>query len=477
MQAWSWGEDCELIKNRNQYKLSDILRTMFRILSILTGQWVAMGLRLIYTANMRTTQELAADLNKGADLMIGVLREAADNDLQAQALTELLEIAFTGRNQLEAALTTTVGALDQAVKRFPEGILPDRGLSCVEWLSHAQHISDQAAYAQVQLARKLPQLELTSTAQAFEQGQISAQHASVVARSVEMVIRGGGEPEKAESMLLEEARQTTPRELLRWGLNLVHQLAPREMEKEEERQEERRYLRLTERFNGGYDLEGYLDPIRGARLKTALEGVLGRRRKDDPRSPNQRRADGLDEIVTRVLDSGTLPANGGQRPHLSITATLGTLKADPGAPAALLDWGFPISARALREIAGDAELTPILTNANGDPLHVGRKYRTATAKMHKALDVRDRRCLFPGCSNWVKRTQAHHFDEWQAGGLTDIELMGLLCHRHHKMVHLGWRLEHLPDGSWFAHPPIGPRREFGPAVDPFFRLPPPYRRD
>jgi hypothetical protein len=97
---------------------------------------------------------------------------------------------------------------------------------------------------------------------------------------------------------------------------------------------------LDTAFDGGFDVEGYLDPERGARLKTALNGVLGRRPKGDERSPGQRRADGLDEIVTQVLDGGELSVRGGQKPHLTITATLETLQGHPGAPAALLDWGF-----------------------------------------------------------------------------------------------------------------------------------------
>jgi hypothetical protein len=102
----------------------------------------------------------------------------------------------------------------------------------------------------------------------------------------------------------------------------------------------------------------------------------------------------------------------------------------------------------------------------------GSKYRTATYKMQKALDVRDRRCIYPGCRRWVQWTQAHHFEHWQAGGRTDIELMGLLCHKHHPLVHLGWRLERKPDGQYIAHAPIGPPAKFGPAVNPFLRPPP-----
>ena len=145
------------------------------------------------------------------------------------------------------------------------------------------------------------------------------------------------------------------------------------MEAEEDRRVERRYLRMSEAFDGGYDLEGYVDPERGARLKTALDAVMGPRRKDDERKPSQRKLDGLVELGDRVMDSGQLPVRGGQKPHLTITATLDTLIGNPGAPAALLDWGFPLSGRALRRIAMDAEITPILVSAKGDTLHVGSR--------------------------------------------------------------------------------------------------------
>jgi Domain of unknown function (DUF222) len=400
-------------------------------------------------------------IRSGMDQIVDALRGAAGGDLDPEQLTEILGAVFCQRNRLDAAVSRAVGALHGAAERAPDGELT-RGLDCATWLSHTLQISSSAAYAQVRLARQLP--GLPDTAAAFERGELSAQHASVIARSVEAVIRGGGNPSLAEGMLLEEAGKRDTRSLYRWGLSLVHQLAPQEMEAEEERRERRRYLRLTESFDGGYELEGYLDPVRGARLKTAIQGVLGPRKKGDERTSGQRCADGLDEIATRVLDRGELPVRGGQRPHLTITASLETLRADPGAPAALLDWGFPLSGKALRRIARDAEITPILINKKGDPLHVGRKYRTATPKMRRALDERDRQCIFPGCTAHPEWTEGHHEVPWERDGLTDIDEMSLLCGRHHRMVTRGWRLERRPDGSLIAHPPPRPGPVYGPAV-------------
>ena len=389
----------------------------------------------------------------GSQQIVGALRQAAAQGLDVEGLTDVLKVAFSCRNQVDAAVTSAIGALDQAAEKAPDGEVT-MALSCATWLSHNLQVSSSTAHAQVLLARRLPSLPATATA--FQRGELSPQHASVVVRGVEAVERGGGEAGPAEALLLQEARQRDPRDLLRWGLSLLHELVPQEMVAEEERRRRRRYLHLRETFDGGYELEGYLDPEGGATLKTALNGLLGPRPRQDQRSPGQRRADGLVELATRVLDRGELPVRGGQRPHLTITASLETLRGDAGAPAALLDWGFPISGQALRRIARDAEITPVLLSPRGDPLHVGRKYRTATAKMRKALALRDRRCVWPGCDRPPDWCQRHHEQPWASGGETEVEGMSLLCVRHHGRLSRGWRLERLPDRQLLVHPPKPP---------------------
>src|SRR5437879_3259434 len=424
------------------------------------------------STSMGISQRIRSHMDQIVAELGGASASVETQGIAVAEMTEVLKKALADRNRFDAALTGAIGLLDRTAEKAPDGEAT-MGLSCAEWLSHTLHISSGAGYAQVRLARQLP--SLPATASAFERGELSPQHASGSARSVEQVTRGGGDPGDAEALLLEEARQRDPRDLLRWGLSLVHQLAPREMEAEEQRREERRYLHMREVFDGGYTLEGYLDPERGARLKIAINGVLGPRRKGDKRSPGVRRADGLDDIVTRVLDSGELPVRGGQRPHLTVTATLETLRGDPGAPAALLDWGFPISGKALRRIASDAELTPILVSAKGDPLHVGRKYRTATPKMRKALAERDRHCTWPPrCDRPPEWTQGHHEVPWARGGGTEVEGMTLLCAKHHRKLSEGWRLRQLPDGRRVALPPRGGESGWGPPVwGPAIHDPPP----
>jgi hypothetical protein len=395
-----------------------------------------------------------AGLQQGID----GLRRCAQADLDADSLTALVCSAFTLRNKLDAAITLLVSALDQGLREPSD----TAASSAAALLRDELRLTNSAAHGQVRLARQLR--ELPQTAAAYAGGELSYQHAMVVTRTLDRVVLGGGRAEDAEPLLLAEARDRDPHDLLLWGRSLRHQLNPAELADEEEQEHRRRWLSLSQTWDGGYDLEGHLDAEGGTTLKVALQGLLGPRRKDDERTPGQRRADGLVEVARRCLDSGELPVRGGQRPHITITATLETLRGDPGSPAAELDWGFPISGDMLRRIACDAELTPILLAANGDPLHVGRARRTAPPRLRKALAQRDRRCVWPGCDRAPSWCDGHHRRFWARGGMTAIDEMSLLCGRHHRKVHAGYKLVRQPDGRVVVVAPVPAGPVFGPAV-------------
>src|SRR5262249_46398352 len=87
---------------------------------------------------------------------------------------------------------------------------------------------------------------------------------------------------------------------------------------------ERRGLKLA-RVGSMIVLRGQLDPEAGAALLTALDAAMAPPRGDDPRTPDQRRADALVTIITQVLAAGELPTVHGVRPHLGILVTPETL--------------------------------------------------------------------------------------------------------------------------------------------------------
>jgi Domain of unknown function (DUF222)/HNH endonuclease len=200
---------------------------------------------------------------------------------------------------------------------------------------------------------------------------------------------------------------------------------------------------------------------------------MGRRKVRDPRSPAERRADALVELADMVLDRGWLPASGGVRPHISITATIETLLRLAGAPAADADHVGPLSAEALRRLCCDSWISRVLLGERGVPLDVGREHRLVPPGLRRAVVARDRCCTFPGCDRPASWCIAHHIIHWVDGGPTSLENLALLCQRHHTLIHHGdWAVRLGPDQlPEFIPPPwIDPDRT--PRRNPYTLRPP-----
>ena len=114
----------------------------------------------------------------------------------------------------------------------------------------------------------------------------------------------------------------------------------------------------------------------------------------------------------------------------------------PGAPSApagdsqtVLDeaGGIHVSAETARRLACDAATVTMRHGPGGEILDVGRRTRTISPALRRALAARDRRCRFPGCGNG--RVDAHHVEHWADGGRTALDNLVLLCRRHHRAVH------------------------------------------
>ena len=71
-----------------------------------------------------------------------------------------------------------------------------------------------------------------------------------------------------------------------------------------------------------------------------------------------------------------------------------------------------------------------------NPLDVGRKQRTVSTPLKRALYARDRGCTFPGCHR-KRYVDGHHLKHWINGGETTPDNMTLLCTHHHKKLHEG----------------------------------------
>jgi hypothetical protein len=90
----------------------------------------------------------------------------------------------------------------------------------------------------------------------------------------------------------------------------------------------------------------------------------------------------------------------------------------------------------VRRLACDGSVLEVAEDEHGNVLDVGRKQRTVSTPLKRALWSRDRGCTFPGCRN-RHYVDAHHIRHWADGGETSLENLALLCSHHHRALHEG----------------------------------------
>jgi len=419
------------------------------IVSGVTGTWDLTGCvgkrpLSIYDASMCSVQMAAfspalAPLDGLVESFDQLAREDA-LDVPSSLLGEQIAALFMLRSRMDAEITRRVAVFDRT-----QGFAAFDAHSTCAWLRGAVRLSPNAASEQVRVARQLDRLPEVSSA--FAAGEVSLPHVQTITRVLEEA--PAEVAEEAGPSLVELARRVDPHRLGAVTRHLRHTFAPEAVVRDEAHARERRRLHLSESSDGVYYLDGVLDTETGAMLRTALNALMGPPARDDERSWSQRRHDAFGNLVRRQLDSGDLPQVGGQRPHLTLTATVETLARMPGSKAADLDWGVPMSSEFLRRVACDCELTCILVDKDGDPLSVGRTSRTFTPAQRRALVARDRGCVL--CGRPAAWCDGHHLRHWIDGGETSVGNGALVCSRCHYRLHEGcYRLVRKPDRTWTA---------------------------
>jgi hypothetical protein len=145
-----------------------------------------------------------------------------------------------------------------------------------------------------------------------------------------------------------------------------------------------------------------------------------------------------------------LPQAGGMDATVVVTMSLETLLG--GLKAAQLDTGTRISPGLARKMACQAGIIPIVLGGKSEVLDVGRKRRLHTKAQRIAMAVRDGGCITLGCERPSAWCHAHHLDPWATGGHTSVERGGLLCTRHHTLIHHpAYLVTHHPGGKVSFH--------------------------
>lgn len=296
------------------------------------------------------------------------------------------------------------------------------GIPTIEFLRQRLRLSPSEAKSRIRAAAELIESEapsgeripaiLPDTAAGVADGALSLEHVRVISRAVEKLPSGLDFETRSEveTQLASHAHTLDPAALTVAARRVHTNLDPDGVLDEDK--PARRELAFV-RDVGGCDLvRGRLDVEGAAIVRTAIDAI-STPDPQDTKSPARRRADGLIELCQRYLDSGQLPAQGGEKPHVTVTMHLTDLTATLGT-------GQPITAEAARRLACDATVIPAVLGTTGEPLDVGRATRTIPPAIRRALVLRDKGCIHPGCPRPAAWCDAHHVRHWIAGGPTAL---------------------------------------------------------
>jgi len=271
-----------------------------------------------------------------------------------------------------------------------------------------------------------------------------------MARTAEHV--GAAAVRKEEPTLLQAAQTMDPGQFTGVAKSFEHRIDAEGALNEANRAHARRYLHLSEPQDGMVRIDGLLDAEGGATIKAALQPFM-KPIKDDERSFGQRQHDALIELCRQR--GGDKRDSAGPRPQLIIRASLDTPAGLPWAPAGELEGGGTVPAATVQRYACDSAISRLI--GRGELEHeLSHATRTIPPSTRRALEARDRHCVFSGCDRRPSWCDGHHLVWWTRGGPTTLANLGLLCRPHHRLVHEGgWTLERR-DGRFKAIPP--PRR-------------------
>ena len=307
--------------------------------------------------------------------------------------------------------------------------------SCAHWLSWRCGIGLVAAREKVRVARALE--GLPRVADAMRRGVLSYCKVRALTRIATA---------DNEEMLLSIAEAGTVSHVEKL-VRLYRRLSRREeLDHAKERFAER-YLQCYVGADGDVVINGRLSAEQGAAFMKALDAAtdvmreVARDSGESLSAPDAARnaytacrADALGLIAECFLTHGTTDVAGPDRQLVTIHVEEAVLREKAAEGRCELEEQTSVHPATARRLACDASLVEITENAAGEPLKLGRKSRTVSTALRRALAARDRGCRFPGCTN-RRFLDAHHIEHWVDGGRTDLDNLVLLCRRHHRFLH------------------------------------------
>lgn len=410
-------------------------------------------------------------------------------DLPAAARVDYLAALERQSSWLQAAMQRAIVAVAGIEAGQSDG--PFTGLDEAERedVSSALRLSAGTAQMRIDVARTLVN-HLPNTCSALATGELSAAHATVIAKETAAAIRDGLSEFaifSIEEKAIAHAEFHTPSQVAQQVRSAIAKFAPATFEEVVEKARDTRRVSCYNDVDGMSTVVAILPAEDAQTVMKAIEAFIikGSRVFDlsadargtnaggtnaggtnaggtnagerDIRSADMKRADALTALAGFALAASSADVALHRRPiTVNVTIDLPTLLGLSENPGQLAGYGA-IPASVARALASDGKWKRFITDPQtGALLDYGRETYSPPQALIDFLIARDRTCRFPGCRKSAALSDLDHAQSWEEGGKTSLDNLGALCRRHHLLkTHGGWSIESRADGSCTWTSPLG----------------------
>jgi hypothetical protein len=420
-------------------------------------------------------------------------------DLSPAARVDYLSALEKQSSWLQAAMQRAIVAVAGIESSFSEGPFSGVDEAEREDVSSALRLSAGTAQMRIDVARTLVN-HLPNTCSALATGELSAAHATVIAKETAAAIRDGLSEFaifSIEERAIAHAEFHTPAQVAHHVRNSIAKFAPATFEEVVEKARDCRRVSCYNDIDGMSTVVAILPAEDAQTVMKAIEafivkgnsefkigahgggtvsgGSIGDYSGDrssashlisnrssssaisDTRSADMKRADALTALAGFALAASSEDIALHRRPiTINVTIDLPTLLGLSENPGQLAGYGA-IPASVARALASDGKWKRFITDPQtGALLDYGRETYQPPQALIDFLIARDRTCRFPGCRRSAALSDLDHAQSWEEGGTTSLENLGALCRRHHLLkTHGGWRIDSRSDGSCTWTSPLG----------------------
>ena len=430
---------------------------------------------------------------------LGGLIAIDPQDLSPAARIDYLAALERQSSWLQAAMQRAIVAVAGISEGKSDGPFTGVDEAEREDISSALRLSAGTAQMRIDVARTLVN-HLPNTCSALATGDLSAAHATVIARETAAAIRDGLSEFaifSIEEKAIAHAEFHTPSQVAQQVRSAIAKFAPATFEEVVEKARDSRRVSCYNDVDGMSTVVAILPAEDAQTVMKAIEAFIVKgssvfkisdnsltpdlsntgahnidscdkvgktsdtrsadSRNSDTRSADMKRADALTSLAGFALAASSEEVALHRRPiTVNVTIDLPTLLGLSENPGQLAGYGA-IPASVARALASDGKWKRFITDPQtGALLDYGRETYQPPQALIDFLIARDRTCRFPGCRRSAALSDLDHAQSWEDGGTTSLDNLGALCRRHHLLkTHGGWEIQSRADGSCTWTSPLG----------------------